>query len=358
MVKLGLGIKRDKNNKKELIMITIETLNTVCADNNFSGVVLAKKENKILLQQAYGFANRADELPNTIQTKFGIASGCKLFTAIGICQLVEKGVLSFQTRLNDCLDISFPHFDESITIHHLLTHSSGVPDYFDETIMDDFEELWKERPMYHIRHLQDFLPMFQQGKMMFHPGEKFHYNNTGFILLGLIIEQHAGVSFEDYILANIFEPCGMSDSGYFSFDHLPKNTAIGYIDDEKTGTWRTNIYSLPVKGGSDGGAFVTAGDMARLWEGLMNNKLLSKELTHTLLTPHVHEEEEEFYGYGIWISKRNHHIFKYHVMGYDPGVSFTSSFYPDHGLTLVVPSNKSYGPYSITKAIENIFSDV
>lgn len=321
----------------------------------FSGVVLIKEGNNILVEKAFGQADRANNLSNTLNTRFGIASGCKLFTAIAICQLVEKGILSFETKLFDCLDIDFPHFDSEITIHHLLTHSSGIPDYFDEAVMDDFADLWKVTPMYTIKRLHDFLPLFQSQQMMFKPGEKFHYNNAGYIVLGLVIEQHTGVEFTEYIEKNVFRTANMTDSGYFELDQLPAHTAIGYIDKEN-GTWSTNIYSLPIKGGSDGGAFITAQDMMKLWDALFAHKLLSKSMTNTLLTPYICEADDEYYGYGIWITKREGEIFKYHLMGYDPGVSFHSSVYPNSGLKLVIPSNKEKGPYGITREIEKELS--
>ncbi|MCC3355843.1 serine hydrolase domain-containing protein [Bacillus sp. REN16] len=332
--------------------ICYKQIDEFCKRNNFSGVVLAKQKNENFIESAYGYLNRSEEIANQINTRFGIASGCKLFTAIAVCQLVEKGLLTFNTRLKDCLNIEFPNFDESITIHQLLTHTSGIPDYFDEEVMDDFEELWKENPMYLIRELKDFLPLFKNENMMFTPGDRFHYNNAGFILLGLIVEKKSGKSFTNYVIDNIFKPCKMEGSGYFSLDCLPKNTALGYIDNEENGTWRTNIYSLPVKGGSDGGAFVTAPDIMKLWDGLLNHILLSKETTDLLLMPLAHAEDEEYYGYGIWISKRENEIFKYHVMGYDPGVSFASSYYPGPDITLVIPSNQSYGPHDITDVFE------
>ncbi|WP_449537520.1 serine hydrolase domain-containing protein [Ferdinandcohnia sp. Marseille-Q9671] len=328
-----------------------DRLDDFCKRNDFSGVVLARQNDDITVQSAYGFSNRSEEIDNKSNTRFGIASGCKLFTAIAICQLIEKGQLSLTDRLTDCLNINFPHFDETITVHHLLTHTSGVPDYFDEAVMDDFEELWKENPMYLIQSLKDFLPLFQESKMMFVPGEKFHYNNAGYILLGLLVEERTGQTFTDYVEENIFEPCGMEDSGYFSLNNLPKNTALGYIDHEN-GTWRTNLYSIPIKGGSDGGAFVTAPDMLKFWDALLNHKLLSKEYTDLLLTPYAHVEDDEYYGYGVWITKKETEIFKYHVMGYDPGVSFASSYYPASDITLVIPSNQSYGPHDITDLIE------
>ncbi|MDI2586345.1 serine hydrolase [Psychrobacillus sp. NEAU-3TGS] len=317
----------------------------------FSGSILVKQREQVLAKSSYGYANRADKLDNEISTRFGIASGCKIFTAVAISRLVEEGKLSFDSKLKECLDISFPNFNENITIHHLLTHTSGIPDYFDEEIMDDFEELWIEKPMYHMRRLQDFLPFFQHAQMKFSPGEKFHYNNAGFIVLGLIIEQASGLEFKDYVQKSIFEKAEMTDSGYFALDSLPAKTAFGYLEHED-GTWKTNMYSIPVQGGSDGGAFVTVGDMLKFWDALVNYRLLSGSLTKTLLTPHVQEEADDFYGYGVWIKKKEDTIFKYHLMGYDPGVSFHSSYYPEIDASLAVCANISSGAYKIMSEIE------
>lgn len=318
----------------------------------FSGVISVKAGDDLIHSSAHGYSNRADEIMNTTETRFGIASGCKLFTAIAICQLIQKGKLSFDSKLKDCVRIVFPNFNQNVTIHHLLTHTSGIPDYFDEEVMDDFEEIWKNNPMYHVKGLKDFLPMFQDEGMMFQPGERFHYNNAGYILLGLIVEELTGLEFTEYIDKNIFLPCEMKNSGYFSMDQLPKNTALGYIDEEN-GAWRTNVYSLPIKGSADGGAYITTSDMFRFWDGLFSNQLLNQEYTNLLLETHIATEDEgEYYGYGIWISKKNDAIFKYHLMGYDPGVSFNSAVYPAKRLRTVITSNKGMGPYHITRAIE------
>lgn len=318
---------------------------------DFSGVVWMQDKNGELYNSAHGYSNRSDRLPNKVETRFGIASGCKLFTAIAINRLVQEGKLSFDTKISEVLECDFPDFDKSVTVHHLLTHTSGIPDYFDEEVMEDYEDLWKSRPMYQIKQLEDFLPMFQQGKMMFPPGERFHYNNAGFVLLGMMVERVTGESFTHYVEENVFLPCKMKDAGYFSFDQLPADTATGYIDNED-GTWRSNIYSVPIKGGADGGAYVTAPDMGKLWTALMERKLLNEEITSRLLTPHVEVGADRYYGYGIWIDKRNDSIYKYHVMGYDPGVSFASGYYPATGNILVIPSNKGVGPHKLMAVIE------
>lgn len=317
----------------------------------FSGAVLVKKQSQTLAA-SYGSANISEERLNHPDTRFGIASGCKLFTAIAVCQLVEQGKLAFSSKVLDVLNgKEFARFSHDMTVHHLLTHSSGIADYFDEEIMDDYAALWLNQPMYLLRKLQDFVPMFSQHPMKFTPGERFHYNNAGYIMLGLLVEKISGMPFTDYVEQHIFSPCGMKHSGYFALDALPANTAMGYIE-EADGNWVTNIYSIPVKGGADGGAFVTAPDMQRLWQGLLDHTLLNPELTALLLTPHIHDDNEEYYGYGVWITKRNGEALKYHLMGYDPGVSFHSAFYPASGATVVVLCNKSRGAYPILKVVE------
>ncbi|AXI07939.1 penicillin-binding protein [Oceanobacillus zhaokaii] len=327
-----------------------ESIKSLVERNSFSGVVLVKNSKEIIHQSAYGYSNRSEALKNMIDTRFGIASGCKLFTAVGILMLVESGKLTYETYLRDCLAIPFPHLDEHITIHQLLTHTSGIPDYFDEAVMDNFEELWDDLPMYKMNRVKDFLPMFQNREMMFPPGGRFHYNNAGYIVLGLIIEQATGMSFTDYIEKHIFQKIGMLKSGYFSMDQLPKNTALGYIKTDES--WKTNIYSVPVKGGPDGGAFVSAADMIHFWEALFSNQFLSEKMNRILLTPHVKSEDNTYYGYGIWIDKVDDEILKYHVMGYDPGVSFHSAVYPESEIKLAILSNKSSGAYDLMEVIE------
>ncbi len=320
---------------------------------DFSGAILIRENGETILESGYGYGNKSELIPNTIDTKFGIASGCKLFTAIAICQLVESGTISFDTYLKDCLSISFRNFDPNITVGHLLTHSSGIPDYFDEEVMDDFSELWKNRPMYNIKSPKDFLPMFKDGNMDFPPGEKFKYNNAGFIVLGLIVEENTGMKFTEYVEKNIFKPCGMLDTGYFLLDQLPKGCAYGYVRDE-SGNWKTNIYSLPIIGGPDGGAFTTAKDLSKLWEAILENKVLSKEIAEEMLKPHIQVGGDFYYGYGMWIIKEGDGIFKYYIMGEDPGVSMMSSVYPSRNVQITAIGNTDVGIWDIAKEIQEL----
>ncbi|MCR1949840.1 beta-lactamase family protein [Clostridium sp. DSM 100503] len=331
----------------------LEKINEI---NDYSGVVSIKENKNILLKKAFGLADISNNIENTIDTRFGIASGAKLFTAIGICKLIDSKVITFDTLLKDCLDLELPYFDKGVTIHHLLTHTSGIPDYFDENTISNFDELWKKTPMYLLREPKDFIPMFKNSAMMFSPGEKFHYNNAAFIVLALVIENLTKNRFIEFIKENVLDALNMVDSGYYSLDILPKNCAYGYIKN-KDGKYKTNIYSIPVIGGGDGGIFVTAEDISKLWDGLLSFNVLSEETTKKLLTPHVHVHNDVYYGYGVWIIKREDKILKYYITGSDPGVAFMSSFYPDTKIEVTSLSNKEFGPYDISMFVESIIEN-
>src|SRR5690625_1283943 len=338
----------DKENK-------LNYLNEKAKELLFSGAFYGQKGNDIL-KGSHGFSNISDKIANQLDTRFAIASGCKIFTSVAICMLVEAGEFSFDSKLKEIIDIEFPNFDDDITIHHLLTHTSGVYDYFNEEIMEDFEALWNSRPMYHIRSPRDFLLMFQFKKMQASLNSSFQYNNSGYILLGLVIEQVSKVNFAEFVEKHIFRKAGMKNSGYFEFDRLPERTAHGYIEDVD-GIWRTNIYSIPAKGGPDGGAYVSVEDMVRFWQRLLNNGLLSEKMTQTLLKPQeiVVAVDNIYYGYGGYMELDDDgQVAQYIQMGYDPGVNFRAIHDPRNNTTIVVCSNQSDGAYDMLKEIKQM----
>ena len=311
----------------------------------FSGTAqMAGDENWSL---AKGFANRVDERPIAVDSRFGIASGSKVFTAVAVLQLVGQGKLELSANLSELLPKTFPNF--KATIHQLLCHTSGLPDYFDEETLDGFEQLWQEIPMYRMQTPADFVPLFRDLPPVEEPGARFRYNNAGYIALGLVIEHVTGEEFADYVEREVLAKAGMSESGYFRLDRLPKNTAYGYIDEGDS--WRTNQYAIPVRGGADGGAFVTAGDMAKFWNRLMDGTLLPEQMKNQLLAVQA-QQGEEAYGYGVWIARQEGEVVKYHVMGEDPGVNFHSGYYPGQKSIVTVLSNAGDGAYDIVKAIE------
>lgn len=322
----------------------------------FTGVVHLMRGDEVLFADAYGFAIRPEEIPNKINTRFQTASGCKVFTSVAICQLVEQRSLSFDARLSECVDVVFPHFDPEITIRHLLTHSSGITSYFEEDIDPDYEALWHDLPMYKVRGPRDFLPLFQHKSMKFSPGERFEYNDGGFILLGLVVECLSGSNFADVIQDNVFERAGMEDSGYFAMDQLPERTAYAYIQNPN-GTWRTNFYAVPIIGAPDGGAYVTAPDMARFWRALIGDQLLDVEMTQRLLKPQIDTKGDPtaaHYGYGVWIDQVDGSVRRYFVEGFDPGVAMKSSFYPGEDLILTVIGNTSHALWPLCEKLETL----
>jgi CubicO group peptidase (beta-lactamase class C family) len=324
---------------------------------HFSGVLAINQGHSSrnptrLYEKTSGFAERENQRHNRIDTRFGIASGAKLFTAIAICQLVDQKKLTFDTPLSTFLKEDC--FDENVTIHHLLSHTSGIPDYFDEEIMSDFSELWLQTPMYTLKEPKDFLPLIMANKTLFRPGEKFHYNNGAFVILAYIVEQVSKLTFPTYIQNHIFNVLHMDSSGYFPMDCLPSNCAYGY-EQSNDYQWKKNIYSIPIIGGGDGGVFTTAEDLSKLWEGLIHFQLLSEELTTQLLAPKVYVGYDVvFYGYGIWIVKQEHTIIKYYITGSDPGVSFESAFYPEENIQVILLANTELDTYEVIQHVESV----
>jgi len=322
----------------------------------FSGVVYLTKGDKVLFESAHGFAIKLEFIPNKVNTRFQMASGCKIFTSVAICQLVEKGKLGFDTLLSKCVDVEFPKYAPDIAIHHLLTHSSGITSYSQEDAEPDYEALWQRLSMYKVREPRDFLTLFQHEPMRFSPGTRFEYNDGGYILLGLVIESVTGMSFPAYIRENVLEPAGMDDSGYYRTDQLPERTAYAYIR-KADGTWRTNFFAVPIIGAPDGGAYTTAPDMHLFWKSLVGKKLLNTELTGfmreariatSMKSPHTH------YGYGIWIDQPDGTVRKRFVEGYDPGVAMRSAVYAHEGIILTVIGNTADALWPLFRRIEKV----
>lgn len=311
-------------------------------DENFRGNIYIVQKDKIIYESARGFADLANEIPNTPDTRFASASAGKAFVAVGILQLIEQGKIKFDDTLGKLLDIELNRIDRFVTVKQLLTHTSGVPDYFDESIMDEYEELWRDFPNYKIRRNSDLLPLFIHKPMMYSRGEKFQYNNTGYVLLAMIMEKVTGMDFDQYLKTNVFDVCGMESTGYYELDKLPAKCANHYIYCHDTEDYRTNIFSVDAKGTGAGGAFITVKDVVNFWTGLSGGKLIKKELVSDMLSKQSGDgadPEEGFYGYGMWIIDCPGGKDIAYFQGCDPGVSFLSEYNPNNGLISVLVSN-------------------
>mgnify|MGYP001102299340 CR=1 FL=1 len=311
-------------------------------DSKFRGNIYVVQDDKILCEYVTGFADLSNEVPNSLETKFASASAGKVFVAVGILQLIEQEKIKFDDTLGVLLDIPLNNIDKDVTVRQLLNHTSGVPDYFDESVMDEYEELWIDYPNYKIRHNSDLLPLFINKPMMYPKGEKFQYNNSGYVLLAMIIEKITGMYFDQYLRENIFDICGMKSNGYYEMDILQSKCDNKYIYCYDTNDYRTNIFSVDVKGTGAGGAFITVRDIVNFWTNLLKGNLISKVLVSDMLNRQSGDgvdAEEGYYGYGMWIiDNPNGKDFAY-FQGCDPGVSFISEYNPNNGIISVLVSN-------------------
>ncbi len=311
-------------------------------DNEFRGNILITQNDDVLFEYSNGYADLANEIPNTAETRFAIASMGKTFVAVGILQLIERGKLRFEDTLGELLDFDLKRIDPAVTVEQLLTHTSGVPDYDDESDTEENEGLWTDYPSYKIRHNRDLLPLFIDKPMMYPRGEKFQYNNTGYVLLAMIIEKVTGMDFDVFLKENVFDVCDMKSTGYFELDRLPSKCANHYIYCEDTGDYCTNIFSVGAKGTGDGGAFSTVGDLLKFWKGLLGYKLLSEETVNRMLTKRSGDggdPEEGWYGYGVWIIDNPSGEDYVYMQGLDPGVSGMAEYNPNNGMISIMLSN-------------------
>jgi len=322
---------------------------------DFRGCLSVTKEGAVIARISQGYADLANQVPNKANTRFGTASAGKAFVAVGIMQLIEQGKLRFDSTIGELLDLDLKQIDPQITVEQLLNHTSGIPDYFDESVMDEYEELWVDYPNYRVRESADLLPLFIDKPMMYPRGAKFQYNNTGFVVLGLIIEKIAGVMpFDSYLKEHVFGPGGMPDTGYFELDRLPARCANAYIFDENRSEYYTNIYSVDVKGTGAGGAFTTIPDVENFWTALLGGRLIAPEMVQKMISIQSQsEDDKDFYGYGIWLAKGNDGRLLPFFQGSDPGISFISSYDVTKKLCVTIVSNYGDNVWRLWRKIQN-----
>lgn len=322
-------------------------------DKDFAGCISVVKNDTVLFQKNYGYADLPNKICNELDTKFATASAGKVFVAVGISQLMEQENLSFEDKIGDILDFDLKAIDKDITVKQLLCHTSGIPDYFDESILSEYDELWRDYPNYKIRTSSDLIPLFIDKPMMYSPGERFQYNNTGFVVLGLVIEKVTGQLFDKYLKENVFEPSGMLNTGYYELDRLPAKCANSYIFDEKRGGYYTNIYSVDVKGTGAGGAFTTVLDIDKFWSSLLEGKLISLKILEQMVSVQS-SSEEDYYGYGIWLDKVKDNTYIPYFQGSDPGVSFISSYDTVNNISITAVSNFGCNVWKLRRNITNV----
>lgn len=323
-----------------------EAIQAKADEISFSGVISLKVGN-VSYQQASGFRDRANELPNTLETRFATASCTKGFTALAIAKLIDNGAFDLDTTARSLLGDRIKNLHPEITIRQLLSHTSGIGDYLDEDEAGDINEFFLSIPVHRLSSPFDFVPLLEKKNQKFPPGEKSSYSNSGYMLLSIIIELVATIPYQDFVEEHVFTKSGMRRSAFFRSDALPDNTALGYIS--KDNPLRTNIFNLPIRGGGDGGAYTTVADMERFWEVLKLFTILPQELTDKMTAAHSVVDNSK-YGYGFWIDSDWNYI---SLIGCDAGVSFYSSTNRSNDDGFTVISNTSSGVWPIAKLIKS-----
>lgn len=305
---------------------------------SFRGCVLVRKNGEEQLTVAQGFRDLSNEIHHRMDTRFPTASAGKAFVAAAILQLIDQGKLSPDAGLGELLPFELGKIDRGVTVRQLLSHTSGVPDYFDESVMDDYAELWAEFPNYRIRKNADLFPLFFDKPMMYAPGERFQYNNSGYVLLAAVIEQLTGMPFDEHLRTAIFQPAGMLRTGYYELDRLPGGCANAYIWDGEREEYYANIFSVDAKGTGCGGAYTTVEDVSRFWDALCGGRLVSERSLEAMTSVQAEAAGEDPYGFGLWLKRRKGAVLPYFTRC-DPGVSFMSLRNPGSGLEITAVSN-------------------
>lgn len=317
--------------------------------SGFSGVVRVDGSGGTELCTPYGLADRAHEIPNTVETMFALASGAKTLTALVVMSLVERGTLELGTTARSLLGDDLPLVADDVTVEHLLAHRSGIGDYLDE---DDVSRYVLPVPVHELATTEQFLPVLDGHDTVFRAGEGFAYNDAGYVLLALLAERAAGVEFYDLVRTLVCEPAGMVDTAFLRSDELPGRAALGYLSVDGR---RTNVLHLPVRGTGDGGVYSTVADLSALWEALFSGRLVPPERLAEMVRPRSDwPEESRRYGLGFHLHATGDGIF---LEGHDAGVSFASVHRPAASVTYTVISNWSEGAWPIVRLLHDRFGD-
>ena len=307
-----------------------QLLQKLTAEDRFSGVVLIAKDGKPVFAKAYGYADRENKIPNSVDTKFRIGSMNKMLTSVAIAQLVQAKKLKYTDTLATVLpDYPNKEVATKVTIHQLLTHTSGLGDYFS----DEFD---KKKD--NLRDLKDYLQFFASEPLQFEPGKGWAYSNAGMLVAGLVIEKVSGKNYFEYVRKNIYKPAGMNDTDSVEKTKAQPNQSKGYM--KMDGKWVSNYNDLPLMGSSAGGGDSTAPDLLRFGQALRNNKLVDVELTNLITTGKVAVGPLQKYGYGFEESMEDDTRVVGHGGG-APGMNADLRMFWDARYTVIVMSNFS-----------------
>lgn len=328
----------------------------------FSGVVLIADDSGDVIFRAHGLANRSWNVPNRRDTRFRIASVGKTHTAVAALQLIERGLLSLDAPVVELLGLRDTKIPGSVTLYHLLTMTSGIADWIDEseTSRWNWDSLKRNHPLYLLRESADYLRLFADREPLFPPGQGWAYCNANFVLLGMAIEKASGVPYMDYMRRRVFAPAGMPDTDFLPADAAADRVAEGYVpilDADRTLTgWKSNVYDLTIEGGADGGSTSTADDLIGFSRALRSGDLLNPDLVAEMTAPRVEMPFSPRFGYRWWygygvevLTGMDGAVLRWGHGGEEAGASARWHHYPRLGIDAAILSNatESAAPLSL-----------
>lgn len=315
----------------------------------FSGVATVDGPDGRMLEVCGGLAHRALEVPNAVETRFGIASGSKTYTAVIILRLARRGLLDLATPVRTWLGDDLPLIAPEVTLEHLLTHTSGIGDYLDEELLE-LDEYVLTSPVHEFTTSEAFVAAIDGFPQREEPGTTFRYNNGGLVVASIVAERVSGKTYAELVHDEVVVPAGLTATGVLRLDSLPGDVALGYVLSEGD---QTNVLHLPVVATGDGGAFTTADDTLRFWRALLDGTLVSSEDLELMTRPRNYSESEEMrYGLGMWLHPTGAALI---MEGCDVGQSFRSWHDPSTGITATVLSNTADGAWPMVRALAPLF---
>lgn len=319
----------------------------------FNGAVLVAEQGKVIYKKGFGFANMEWDIPNQADTKFRLASITKQFTSMMILQLVQQGKLKLDGKITEYIPDYPKKTGDNITIHHLLTHSSGIPDY---TVFQNY----RSNISRNTSTPEAFVKLFADSALLFEPGTRFSYSNSGYFLLGVIIEKITGKPYEQVLQENILSPCNMNSTGYDHPRTILKKRASGY---ERNGVTYVNTPYLDMSVPYSAGALYSTVEDMYLWDQALNtDKLLSEKMRDLLFTPYFPASGFS-YGYG-WnvgnapVGRTSDSVMVIqHGGGINGFVTLISRIPSDKSLVVLLNNTGSARLDNISRAIRGILYD-
>lgn len=292
----------------------------------FSGSVLVARDGEILLDRGYGLANREWNIPNDGETRFRLGSVSKQFTAVAVMLLHERGQIDLDAPIKTWITDA-PAAWDGITVRHLLSHTSGIPNF---TNFDDYQST-KTLPA----TVDSLIARFRDRPLDFKPDERWDYSNSGYILLTAIVERAGGQPYAQFVAENLFQPLGMSDSGYDSHAAVIPHRASGYTP-TPAGIVNADYVDMTIPQGA-GALYSTTRDLLKWEQGLFGGRVLKPESLTQLTTVH-----RDNYAMGLMVQQADGNTTISHGGGIE-GFNTWLGYDPDRRLTVVVLGNLNGG---------------